>query len=1001
MLPSMKPHARVLILAACCAASWTFKLTESPIQLTDSKNETAKRMIEEVVSENMQRDMHDINGLPNPEGDNESESKAGFGELAKNLEFLLLKVAQLETVAEMHEAAIQEQAKVIQAQQQEINTLKGESQKDGAVLLEMEHKDAQTRLNEAQALAKRVMLKQTRQRQTRNFHEGLPADERDVEESGVNLAAESKLAVEAPQKKMDKVGQCGLHMEKLPSPSYGLIEMLQPGEAKWVRENTINTVEKAVKVLTQGFSDFGASCPHSTLPRITSFTSHGLYIDFGKLSCKISLIGQSTPLFGFNFGSKSIALPSALKTAATIGGELTSCTTTGRSAMRCLSDKTTDVMSWDSVNTIGDWIINPSHGVPSLATVAKLGVELGSCMQQGFQLFRCISDKATGMMSWGSVKTIGGWILNPTHGMPSLATVATLGGELASCTQTGPGIMRCLSDKTINVMSWGSVKTIGGCDKTTNVMSWPSVKTIGGWILNPTHGMPSLATVAKLGGELASCTQTGPGIMSCLADKTTDVMSWGSVGKIGKWVIDPKDGVPPLSHLNRLGDILADVLEGFGKVAASVAGQVLSGGSSLIQEAVLSRFPAAGAAPVVHHSGSSLVITTHAQEHRPKMSALQMEEADGASPQIEGIGFKLHQEGGHYQSRLVTQFDGDERDTSSCLAFAPKSKHGANGQATEADWQVQNENDFVALDSWAVPCGSTWMKKNWDKWQGYSFYTAEAAIEKCVTVSFSISIQPVAAFVGGVQFELMPKPLASVDTTMCWPTGRPDGQDLSLLRLKIKSSGVPLLTRSIRLTKRYGEPSDFTEDHVHQSTSTWSQPSIPRKSLSRTKTQLLQEKAAQAQNQSNAQARQELLHWMEEEEDLYLASANYSQDLGVNLTSELRGTAAARRLSLTAAQSQGVFQLFNFEHPGDLMSFKLTALLNGNSLEMGAQMGFGPSKSAEKRFKLVDIAKQFAVVLHALPFVSQASRDKALEALKSFASKDLPTAGLDLRLHGL
>ncbi|OLP90026.1 hypothetical protein AK812_SmicGene28439 [Symbiodinium microadriaticum] len=933
MLPSMKPHARVLILAACCAASWTFKLTESPIQLTDSKNETAKRMIEEVVSENMQRDMHDINGLPNPEGDNESESKAGFGELAKNLEFLLLKVAQLETVAEMHEAAIQEQAKVIQAQQQEINTLKGESQKDGAVLLEMEHKDAQTRLNEAQALAKRVMLKQTRQRQTRNFHEGLPADERDVEESGVNLAAES-----ASSSEQESASWPWKHRRRRWNPVHiakSVAETMADGyaaakdKAKWVRENTINTVEKAVKVLTQGFSDFGASCPHSTLPRITSFTSHGLYIDFGKLSCKISLIGQSTPLFGFNFGSKSIALPSALKTAATIGGELTSCTTTGRSAMRCLSDKTTDVMSWDSVNTIGDWIINPSHGVPSLATVAKLGVELGSCMQQGFQLFRCISDKATGMMSWGSVKTIGGWILNPTH------------------------------------------------------------------------GMPSLATVAKLGGELASCTQTGPGIMSCLADKTTDVMSWGSVGKIGKWVIDPKDGVPPLSHLNRLGDILADVLEGFGKVAASVAGQVLSGGSSLIQEAVLSRFPAAGAAPVVHHSGSSLVITTHAQEHRPKMSALQMEEADGASPQIEGIGFKLHQEGGHYQSRLVTQFDGDERDTSSCLAFAPKSKHGANGQATEADWQVQNENDFVALDSWAVPCGSTWMKKNWDKWQGYSFYTAEAAIEKCVTVSFSISIQPVAAFVGGVQFELMPKPLASVDTTMCWPTGRPDGQDLSLLRLKIKSSGVPLLTRSIRLTKRYGEPSDFTEDHVHQSTSTWSQPSIPRKSLSRTKTQLLQEKAAQAQNQSNAQARQELLHWMEEEEDLYLASANYSQDLGVNLTSELRGTAAARRLSLTAAQSQGVFQLFNFEHPGDLMSFKLTALLNGNSLEMGAQMGFGPSKSAEKRFKLVDIAKQFAVVLHALPFVSQASRDKALEALKSFASKDLPTAGLDLRLHGL
>ena len=168
MLSSMKPHVRVLMLAACCTTSWTFKLTESPIQLSDSNNETANRMIEEVVSENMQRDMNDINGLPNPGVDNKSESSEGFGELAKNLEFLLLKVAQLETVAEMHEASIQEQAKVIQAQQEEINALKGESHKDGAVLLEM-HKDSQTRLNEAQDLVQRVMLKQTRQRQTRDL----------------------------------------------------------------------------------------------------------------------------------------------------------------------------------------------------------------------------------------------------------------------------------------------------------------------------------------------------------------------------------------------------------------------------------------------------------------------------------------------------------------------------------------------------------------------------------------------------------------------------------------------------------------------------------------------------------------------------------------------------------------------------------------------------------------------------------------------------------------
>ena len=39
---------------------------------------------------------------------------------------------------------------------------------------------------------------------------------------------------------------------------------------------------------------------------------------------------------------------------------------------------------------------------------------------------------------------------------------------------------------------------------------------------------------------------------------------------------------------------------------------------------------------------------------------------------------------------------------------------------------------------------------------------------------------------------------------------------------------------------------------------------------------------------------------------------------------------------------------------------------------------------------MVDIVDQFAVVLHALPFVAPLSRDKALNALKDFATKDVP-----------
>lgn len=499
------------------------------------------------------------------------------------------------------------------------------------------------------------------------------------------------------------------------------------------------------------------------------------------------------------------------------------------------------------------------------------------------------------------------------------------------------------------------------------------------------NAMKSVKSLVKLGEKLVDCATnrfegddirtSANGIVTCL----------------GNSIIDH---VPPFSHLKNL-----NFLEGFAKVAGTVAGQVLKRGSSLIQEAALSKFPAVGASPVVHHSGRSLVIKTHSRKHKLKMSALQVQGDD--DPPNDGISFNLHDEGSNYQSKLVTQFHGYEKDTSSCLAFAPKSKHGADGQATEADWQVQNEDAFVALEPWAVPCGNDWMKRNWNKWQGYSFYTGESAIERCMTVTYGINVQPVVAFVGGVQFDVMPEPLASVDTTVCWPEGRPDGQDLSLLRTEIKSSGVLLFGRSLRLSKRFGTPTHFAGPHTHASTGTWKGSTNPQQAISRTKLlQTSQNEARQASNESGAaqnargeeaaQEDQGLLEWMEEE-DLYLASANYS-DLGVNLTSELRGAAAERQLSLTATRARGAFELFNFNFAkSGMVNFQLKALLDGTSLEMRTQLGFADRfKSEEKKLKMVDIVDQFAVVLHALPFVAPLSRDKALNALKDFATKDVP-----------
>ena len=75
---------------------------------------------------------------------------------------------------------------------------------------------------------------------------------------------------------------------------------------------------------------------------------------------------------------------------------------------------------------------------------------------------------------------------------------------------------------------------------------------------------------------------------------------------------------------------------------------------------------------------------------------------------------------------------------------------------SQADWKVGNQHDFLQLEPWAVPCDNTWMKDNWNRWQGYTFYTQPSAVEKCVTVTFNLGMQPVVAFVGGLQFEILP-----------------------------------------------------------------------------------------------------------------------------------------------------------------------------------------------------------------------------------------------------
>ncbi|CAE7019266.1 unnamed protein product [Symbiodinium sp. KB8] len=457
--------------------------------------------------------------------------------------------------------------------------------------------------------------------------------------------------------------------------------------------------------------------------------------------------------------------------------------------------------------------------------------------------------------------------------------------------------------------------------------------------------------------------------------------------------------VPPFTFLNKIGDIVGDMIEGFARLAAGLMKQVLSKGQALIQQAVSTKFPSVGDGPLVHHESSNLMIYTHSAPKKRGMSALQEEEGP------DGLGWSFGADKSHQQTRLVTQFHGHEVDTSSCLAFAPKSKHGHNGQATEADWQVQDPNDFVPLEPWAVPCGNAWMKDNADKWQGYSFYSTDLHIDECLTITYSVNIQPVAALIGGVNIEVMPKKWAEILTTICWPKTRPGGLDLSILKTEIKSHGITLFSRTLRLTKRFGDGNAFFPHNVHASTSTWKKKNIPRAAMSRTK--LLQtdqglnhsghSEDKHEEEEEDAEEDESLWEWQADPEDLYLASGNFTDD-GLNLTSELHGHAAAHHLGLLqeAAEAQGIFELFNLQRGNsDLVSFRFRAVLEGNSFQLRTQMGFGPFEMKEKSIQLINIMDQFKVALHALPWVSHRSAVSAMEALKSFSASSLPFVDLE------
>lgn len=891
---------------------------------TNSTNHSLEDLIKTVLED----DINQSNGMPDP-----VDADGTGGSLGKNLEFLYLKVAQLETAVELQSIELRFGRQELHQAQLEIQTLKDRlDHKDAALKqinsklakfqgeepepkLENKHRAAWLKQMEknqkskeevgrrTQDLLMAVIKKHHRQTQRRWGTQETPASKAQKAPKGETKAELNEVMAQRAQSQhgatsdldrsvaskgvpiVDDIVDAGEDMVDLVTDGTDLVgDALSDAynqaadKVEFVANTVIDTVEQAVAILSQGF-DFSANCPNWSGPSL-SVSDSGLSVDWGRQRCRVTLVGQTLTLFDMNFGSTSVAYPAPLTAMISVGQQVSGCLSNGNA----------------------------------------------------LDVFKC--------------------------------TAKAIGDEL-------------LAD------------------------------------------VPAFKILFALAEHVAGCTGDALDVFACTAAKVGDVLL---------------QKVPPFSILMNLGTMISEFVAFFAELASALIHTLLSETASLMQEAVNTSFPGVGEKPLQLAGPKGL--TAHVRRQRgqqtpnrankgsaSKPSFLQRDANRKPSNDVDNgiVGFGTT-EAQPYASMLITQFGGDEYDSGSCLAFAPSHRTGRTGNVTMRDWQVPSpdSDDFVKLEPWAVPCDNQWAKDNPSKWEGYSFYTYESVIEKCAAITYSMSAQPVMAFVGGLEFDLLPAPLMEITTEVCWPD-RVSAPDLSLIVFTARSAGIVLFTHTIRLHRRFGSDTNFTSGNFKDSVErprnyfgkgTGDDDDKALQVLSRTVEAQPTTVLKPALSQTNATegphhkpTRQSSPEEFEvKQQELFLASAKYDHRLGLNITARYEGAAAAKRVQaalskkLSALQQDagdlGVHELFELASPsGSLVGFSIKGELASGYLQLRVRMNFGPAESPTKTIRLIDLVDNLRVVLAALPYVSQASKQKAIDAMSNtHFDSELPAA---------
>eukprot|EP00913_Durusdinium_trenchii_P030664 g28719.t1 len=325
-----------------------------PINLTNltenASNETYEKL-EEAISENLANDIKEAASIPNLENhtNQTDQSKHGFGQLGANLEFLMLKVAQLETIVELQQIEIHK-----------LNEWKSKHMSDEHNSTEAASEiQSKAKTQNAVEVLKKVLDKHNRQRENRDFgakarhsehkisksKESSLLQRQKIQASRVNDSKKSLDSTVASKviddvvDEVDDVGDAVTDGTGLVGDALGDAYESAADQVSFVANTVIDSVEMAVDILIRGFTDWNAGCDENRYPSM-DVDSNGLRVDWGRQKCWVRLMGQTCTLFDFNFGNTDLSWPEPLKTVVgfgiapikamiSMGTELVNCATIG------------------------------------------------------------------------------------------------------------------------------------------------------------------------------------------------------------------------------------------------------------------------------------------------------------------------------------------------------------------------------------------------------------------------------------------------------------------------------------------------------------------------------------------------------------------------------------------------------------------------------------------------------------------------------------------------